>query len=420
MSWVNTLLEVGILGMEISHANQLQELKKQQATAEVAKLFIQAIRDTLFNVNQAAQVILEKEAESPRVAAGLMRLLYLQWQELGISSDMLPELADKEYVAKTHRLITENNQRLYNQLVRIEQRALEDMVTATQSLPDYDFYLENYPHVQKYNQAERTIREIQTTGGDWYLLLFLMGTGLSFLVLPIGLTILLDGAGFVLGSILFLLTTLFSYQWVHQKRRAEDLSALRLVVKEFKKKEIDQQRFNKLRNAFGKDYNRVAKQRKEAQLIIEHFFADEDLSSVKGMVQDFTPQLSATVSHADNQPPSRTRQPAATVEQPAEASDSALAVSEYSPEISEQLEAMNRRSMVIDNQLSELSEQLLEFATQSTSADEMLSATDEPPVTPNIQQPNVSQPPLTNCPKCKTHLVSHARFCPQCGTKVVT
>ena len=80
MGWGDVIsigLGLGNAALNASNASMLQQMKTQQVGEALYREFINSLRNSIFNLNQAAEDVLRGEAAAPLKAAGAMRILDL-------------------------------------------------------------------------------------------------------------------------------------------------------------------------------------------------------------------------------------------------------------------------------------------------------------------------------------------------------
>lgn len=162
MSWVNTMLDIGIIGMQASQKNKLEQLQRQNAEAALIEALLRALRDEIFRYKQAADEVLKLESNDPKSAAAGMKILFLQLQDFGLTPDMFPDISDKEYVATTTKSIRDNAKRLEGSLSTEDQAEVDTVVDAAMNLPGYNYYIQHHEVVNVYRQSLPIYDELKT------------------------------------------------------------------------------------------------------------------------------------------------------------------------------------------------------------------------------------------------------------------
>lgn len=146
MGWGDVIsieLGLGNAALNASNASTLQQMKLQQVGEAMYREFISYMRNGVFNLKQAAETVLADEETSPLKAAGAMRILDYQLSSSGITPEMFPELADKEYVAATVKLVSGNSRRMYAALDVDGKKQVDQLVEHLELLPEFQYYLEH-------------------------------------------------------------------------------------------------------------------------------------------------------------------------------------------------------------------------------------------------------------------------------------
>lgn len=278
LSWVNTLLDVGIISMQISQRQKLEQLQQQNAEAKLIQAIVEALRNEIFKYRETAKVILGLETQTPKVAAAAMLILNARLQKLDVNPQMFPHLSDKEYVADTIRIIESEGERLLRQLNASQKREVASIVKAATSLPDYSFYIENYEPVKKYKEAVTDYNKLKGINSGCLksvvflgLLVTLPGF-MAFSISAITATSFADST-FVFGSCagflgVFILYFLFS----NRIAQSPKYKAAKKHIEEFKKQGIDLEHFEALDRKFGSRYGRTVAARDALYKQVESFF----------------------------------------------------------------------------------------------------------------------------------------------------
>jgi len=287
MSWMNTLLDIGIMGMQANQSQKLHQLQQQQAGAAAVQALIQALRDEIFKYKQAADEVLAMEVSDPKAAVVAMRILYIKLQEFGVTPDIFPELSDKEYAASTIKLIQGNSERLMADFPEEEQSEIEQIASAVLNLPKYKYYIENFDNAQKYRNALANYKKYKTLNsgclswfvGYWVLSIIgaiSFGAGMGIATVFSGGQEMSDGAavfGVIMGMLIFIGGVIL---YNRKGRRAKEYKEARNIVEQHKGK-LDLTEFAALENQFGCDYQNVLESQKKDQVLVDNFLEDKDV-----------------------------------------------------------------------------------------------------------------------------------------------
>ncbi len=366
MGWFNTMLNVATAASSAYSAAQLHSLRQQYAEAAAIQAILAQLRNQVFQLKQMTESALSLEAESPKVAAGALSVVEMHLQNSGITPDLFPDLADKEYVMQTVRLIHYNLRRLTAQLTSAEQAEVQQLVAVARRLPDYNYYLENYDDGRRLAEAAPTV-ERYGSRNSWLLNI---GLGLLyyFVGLPasIGLFMALfsggnwsSNTGVVPGLVVGIGAWVAGLIMIGRWQNAKEYKRAKKVVDELKDK-IDLPRFMALDNEFcGTTQARQLQQ--EAQSFLAAFFGEPSI------------QAATTTARGSRQ-----------YDQPAAPADLPLRVTPP----------------------PQLDSTLLE-------APSSVRAVASPGATSGAQRSNF-------CSSCGQPLTPGARFCMHCGTKVLS
>lgn len=294
MGWFNTMLNVATAASSAYSATQLHSLRQQHAEAAAIQAILAHLRNQVFQLKQMAESALSLEAESPKVAAGALSVVEMHLQDSGITPDLFPDLADKEYAAQTVRLVANNMRRLTALLTSAERAEVQQFMAVARRLPDYNYYLENYDDGRRLaNASEIVARYAGRNGCLARIALFtyifvglpllgwtfagIGGSGFSSVGFWFG--IILGGAGLIL--------------WLRAMHGLEYSSAKK-VVDELGKK-IDVDRFKALDQELG-DAERARQLQTHAQAVVDAFFENKPLPPPPALAPAALP---ASVTPAD-------------------------------------------------------------------------------------------------------------------------
>ena len=115
---------------------------------------IRELRKQIFAFQEAAESSLELESQQQLRTAAALKLLEMRLRDTGITPDNFDEFDDKEYVRNVIKYINTNAARLYAKCATTEQSAIEDVLAAITVLPEYDYYLQNYPLYKQWVTAK--------------------------------------------------------------------------------------------------------------------------------------------------------------------------------------------------------------------------------------------------------------------------
>ena len=174
MGWLD-MLSVGLDVVTYSQVHKTrQQMKNLQASQQAAILqdeYLKVLRNLVFANNQSALAIREHLDTTPQKVFVGARLLAWRYQSLGISADMFPEFADKDYVADTERNISG--------LIRSSQEKLspeqildgEACIEAILEMPQLNEAIENETQNKSIRaaqaRADEVEKELAATDEDW-------------------------------------------------------------------------------------------------------------------------------------------------------------------------------------------------------------------------------------------------------------
>lgn len=272
MGWGDVIsigLGLGNAALNAANASTLQQMKLQQAGEALYREFIDAMRNGIFNLKQAAEGVLAAEGTSPLQAAGAMRILDYQLSSSGVTPDLFPDLADKEYAAATARLIGGNSNRLYAALDKAEQAQVDQLVEHIRLLPDCRYYVENADQAIRLREAQGVVDAggIMKMNGCLLAIVIWAGVGALF-----GLVAALGDAGLLL--LLAALVAAIPLAIKFRARRREVIAAQK-TVKELEGT-VDLQQFQTLEHQF-KSPEEAQQLQQQSEQYVESFFGDYTL-----------------------------------------------------------------------------------------------------------------------------------------------
>lgn len=333
MGWFNTMLNVATAASSAYSAAQLHSLRQQHAEAAAIQAILAHLRNQVFQLKQMAESALSLEAESPKVAAGALSIVEMHLQNSGITPDLFPDLADKEYAAQTVRLVANNMRRLTAQLTSAERAEVQQFMAVARRLPDYNYYLENYYDGRRLVEAAPTVAQYGSRN-NWLLR---NGFGLLyyFVGLPasIGLFMALFSGGnwssntgvipgLVVGIGAWLAGAIMFTRWLHHK----EYKQAKKVVDELKDK-IDLPRFIALDNEFG-GTTQARQLQAHAQAVVDAFFENRPLPPPPALAPAALP---ASVTPADTKTPGADAAAATGESQVSNSSSSEMAAPAITP-----------------------------------------------------------------------------------------
>jgi hypothetical protein len=271
MGWLNTILDVANLGMNVAQLGQLDTMRRQGAEAALIHALLQDLRNQIFNYRQAAQSILDYKEKDQKAAAGAMRVLELRLQDSGITADLFPDLDDKEYVAQTYKFIRDNGRQMTEQLSADEIGELETMSKAADRYPEYNYYIDNYDDFVNLEKANEELKKHKFFSGK----IAANGLGCASLLVFGFLTALFIQwfnnitMGFILGFLITLVGALWISRYIRRAREAQK------TIKELDPK-LDVDMMRRLDRELG-DLQNAHRLRNEAKMTIMRFFGDSPL-----------------------------------------------------------------------------------------------------------------------------------------------
>jgi ribosomal protein S27E len=277
MGWFNTMLNVATAASSAYSASQLHAMRKQQAEAALIQAVLAHLREQIFRLKQMAESALSLEAESPKLAAGALSVVELHLHNSGITPDLFPDLADKEYAMQTVRLVVNHKRRLMAQLTPAEQAEVQQLVAVAQRMPDYNYYLENYDDSRRLAEATDTVTRYASRNSCSAQIGLLTYGFVGILIIMTLFANLFSGGdwssdwsgvGLLLGAGVGVAGLLYLARGMH----AEEYRRAKKVVDELKDK-IDLARFTALDNEFGGPA-RARQLRQEAERFAAAFFGE--------------------------------------------------------------------------------------------------------------------------------------------------
>ncbi|MEI2692597.1 MAG: hypothetical protein V9H69_23885 [Anaerolineae bacterium] len=291
MGWldvINVGLNLGNAAISAGNAAKLEEMRRQGATTEAMLAITAILRDQIFRYKQTAEAILSSEGKSPKIAAASMKFLELNLDRSSIRPDLFLELSDKEYCAKTTRLIHENSVRMFGQLSPTEQLEIGRVVEAADRKPDYEYYLANYANYQAYNAVKPTYNSLASKNSCgakmMYLVWVAVGLAIMFTSLMISLVASVTDSGFLsfICGISGLVTAIggvgvmaWGFVRTSRQQKASEFNAAKRVVEDVTAR-VDVSRMQALDAEFG-DKSQAEDLLRQAQATLNHFLQGAQL-----------------------------------------------------------------------------------------------------------------------------------------------
>lgn len=286
MGWLNTVLDIASLGVNIANASKIEQLRMQGTTTAIIQAIIKELRDQIFRYKQTAEEILAvEEKTTPKVTAGAMRLLELRLQSSGITPDLFVELGDKDYVASTTRFIRENSARLIGKLSQRDRDEVQEVSALALRLPDYSFYVENYEIVQNYRKALPIVKKLKKQNTplqrltdkiappSFALLTWGFAWMMSSMAMDSQQSSLICGGGFLLG----VAAAAGIYLMRKSLSRPEEYDSAKAIVDEVENKQINLDHFAQLEKEFGANVDKIEMTLEQAKSRVQEFFGDAPL-----------------------------------------------------------------------------------------------------------------------------------------------
>lgn len=269
MGWGDVIsigLGLGNAAINASNASTLQQMKMQQAGEALYREFVSAMRNAIFELKQTAEGVLAGEGASPLKAAGAMRILDHKLATSGITPDLFPELADKEYVAITANLVHSNSHRLYTALDKVQQAQVDQLLEHIRRLADYHYYLEHADGVSRLRQ----IKGVNNSGGTGQYKGCLIGLGLF---MASGILIMMSPELGMLVVLAAMIVGVVSLVKLAGERQAAN--ATKKTIEELEGS-IDLPRFHLLEQQF-RTPDQAQQSQKQSEQYVENFFGDYTL-----------------------------------------------------------------------------------------------------------------------------------------------
>lgn len=278
MGWLNTLLGLTNVALDVanySKISQLQQMTGQQQQqmmmSAAAQALINALKQEIFRFHQAAEEILLKEAESPLIAAGGMKILEQNLNESPIKPELFPDFIDMEYVSKTIKLIRDNAYRLMNSLTPGEQDIVNDILLATKTQAEYGYYLENWPKVRQYQDAREKVTRLRERNSGPARVVFSIG---YFFLSMFVFYLFTNSLGLGTGSLIFMIFTLFGVFGLNKYFDRKSYEQASKTVRALEGEE-DLKLLLRIDRLVNGNVDRARKFEQQARLEVENFFAGQ-------------------------------------------------------------------------------------------------------------------------------------------------
>jgi len=288
MSTLKTLLTVANIGISAANYGRLQELQEEQGQAQSVAMLVQLAKDMLFNFKQAADDAIANGSVNPKLSTARLQMLNLGLSEMGITPQVFPDLADKEYAAITQKYITTNYEQLMAQLPAEEKREVQTAIQAVQQYQDAEYYLTHYDSVEDYQQAKPVYEQLSSRNGCLMtigiILLFYPGMVVPSLLLaliggsisnePNGSLAILGG---IVGFFIWLWFVILVFRW----KRGKEYKKAKKIIDAFESTEVSIDKFEVAKRRLGvHDKTKVEELHKVAQIKIENFFGTKTAASL--------------------------------------------------------------------------------------------------------------------------------------------
>jgi hypothetical protein len=289
MGWLNTLLDVGIIGLQMNQSRKLDQMRQGQANAAAVQAIVQMLRDMIFKFNQAAQEISAADDASPKIRAGAMLLLKHRLEELELAPEMFPELADKDYLASTSRLIRQKSRELLEVLPDRERQEAQASVKAAMRLPESDYYLKHYQLVEEYRAALPVYKRLSTSNNPIVYILAAGGVGMvACVMLPLlfalpGTAIGSEGLAFLgtlAGMALAVVAMMGVVALLSRSAQRKRFLTAKAAIGRIEQAEIDLQYYETLEKELGGNYNQILVRHQKDQALVTNFFQEEGIAEL--------------------------------------------------------------------------------------------------------------------------------------------
>lgn len=128
-------------GVEIKH------LHDTHADAKLIATRTRAMRDQIFQLRQLAKILVETYERSPRLCAGVMLLIELRMQYIGVVYELFDEIPDKQFVIEAAEYIHQHNSAMLKALPGYDIGEVIEMVQAYEQLDDLKYLIEHHDHL---------------------------------------------------------------------------------------------------------------------------------------------------------------------------------------------------------------------------------------------------------------------------------
>lgn len=282
MSWLNTLLDVASLGVQVSQASKLSQLQAQHGDAAVIQTLGLALRSEIFKYKFAADEVLALEATDQRAAACALEILHRRLQQAGISPDLFPDLADKEYAATTQRTIRDHRNRLMAQLSPADQSLVQEVATVALNLPRLHYLLDYHGEIDEYRAIYPSYLDLKQRNTQlpvWLVrivALLILGAALPIALVLSFLNYGISSAMFCLGGLALAFGSVY---WAQRRARPAEYHRIQQRLEAIRQK-VDVQQFFTIEQEFGADVDTVRKRYEADQELVNQFFSNNNFQSL--------------------------------------------------------------------------------------------------------------------------------------------
>jgi hypothetical protein len=413
MGWLNTVLDVANVGMNVAQLGQLNDLRKQGATSAAIQALLHALRNRIFEFKQSAQSIVDTESAEPKVSAGALRVLEMRLEDSGITPDLFSDLNDKEYVASTYRFIQANSARMRAQLSPAEIGELESMADAARLVPEYKEYVDNYSDLQRYKEARENMEKL---GG---LTNPIVSNGIGCLTIVFGFLLIWlfasvfnnIGAGIIIGGAVSVGVAIWVGGFLRKGKNAKK------AIAELENN-LEIESLMKLDNKYGGSLKKIKALYKDAKNQIDVFFhlsSDaEHLPQVTNLFETSAPTL-----QEKPEPAYHAQETDADIEE-VYPTDPGNQVEIQFAELKDQPAAMPRIAIPTGYGIQE-TRQVGEIISNETTNSALEAYHSKGSAISETSQPREIEEkvvPQLFCMMCGFQLPQEAMFCPRCGAAI--
>lgn len=138
LDWINFGLNVATVSATMSNAAQLDQLRREGATAAAIQAILTELRNLVFDSREKLKIIEPLMESDPLPVFAMARTVEWRFSTLGIVPALFPEFRDKEYVQETLDQLERIEKGTYGRMTPEQRQQAEDTALALHEMPLLD------------------------------------------------------------------------------------------------------------------------------------------------------------------------------------------------------------------------------------------------------------------------------------------